>query len=276
MKIRATDIFLSLLALLAVLIVNNDVSIVRSRGAIDSYAYPSAYPYILSILRSYPSPSDATSVKFDVTFSEPVAGVDASDFSLTTTDLAGSSVLAPYSLSSSVYTVEVNAGSGVSGTIRLDLDDDDSILNFGAIPLGGFGDGNGSYANGQTYVIDRSASPSNDTFSSAKTVPSSSFSDEIYTYGAAFDASEPIVDDCGIGQGLATVWYEYTASTNTAISIDTFGADYDTFIAVWTKPVDDLVLISCNDDANGTKQSALALKVQMNVTYYIEIGQPAP
>lgn len=267
-KVKASDILLSVLALLAVIVVNNDISVVRSKGVGDIYPYPYPYPYVMSIFRTYPSPSDAPKVEFEVTFSEQVTGVDASDFSLTTTGLTGASILRPYSYDAFHYIVEVDAGSGVDGTVRLDLDDNDSILSLGDVPHGGVGVDNGSYSNGEVYVVDRSAPPSNNDFASAEKVLSSNYSDEIYTYGATLAGDDPVIGSCGIGQGVAIVWYEYTPSVDTAISIDTSGADYDTFIAVWTGPdKNNLNLIACNDDVNGTKQSALALKVQQDVIY---------
>ena len=274
MRIKWSDILLAVLALLAVIVANNDVSVVRSKGTEGAYSSPSPYPYVVSILRSYPSPTDDATVEFKVTFSEPVTGVDVSDFSLITTGLTGTSILAPYSLDYFNYTVGIVTGSGAYGTIRLDLDDDDSILSFSSIPLGGVGADNGSYSNGQTYVIDRSAPPANDKFSSAETITTLSFSAGAYTYGATVDESDPVVGSCGVDRGLATVWYKYTPTADTAISVDTFGADYDTFIAVWTKPADVLEFVACNNDTKGTKQSALALQVKGGTTYYIEIGQP--
>ena len=73
---------------------------------------------------------------------------------------------------------------------------------------------------------------------------------------------------------LHTFLYIPTPDSDTAIALDTFGADYDTFIAIWTGSPGDLDLVACNNDANGTKQSQLAIQVQKDVKYYIEIGQP--
>jgi hypothetical protein len=53
----------------------------------------------------------------------------------------------------------VNTGSG-SGTIRLDVVDNDTIRDSGNTPLGGSGAGNGGFTAGQVYTIDRT--PPND------------------------------------------------------------------------------------------------------------------
>ena len=75
------------------------------------------------------------------------------------------------------------------------------------------------------------------------------------------------------GSGQATVWYKYELTSDDAISVDTKGADYDTFIAIWEKPdTGVLKFVACNDDTGGTKQSAVAIRVTGGKTYYIEIG----
>jgi glucose/arabinose dehydrogenase len=110
-------------------------------------------PTVTSIVRTTPSPYNQQSVGFTVTFSEAVTGVDASDFSLTTSGLSGMSV-STISGSNSVYTVTVDTGSG-NGTIRLDVVDDDTITDMALNPLAGSGAGNGNFNSGETYNINR-------------------------------------------------------------------------------------------------------------------------
>jgi predicted outer membrane repeat protein len=116
------------------------------------YVYPEFIaPLVSSSLRTDPSPTSATSVRFTVTFSESVIGVDKSDFKLTTTDVAGATVTGVAG-TGSVYTITINTGSH-SGTIRLDLMDDDTIVDLALNPLGGVGAGNGNFSNGEIYEI---------------------------------------------------------------------------------------------------------------------------
>ena len=76
---------------------------------------------VLSITRVNTNPTTAESVDFLVTFSEPVIGVDISDFfSLAITGSISGAAVIGVSGSGSVYTVTVNTGSG-SGTIRLEV-----------------------------------------------------------------------------------------------------------------------------------------------------------
>jgi len=109
-------------------------------------------PTVVSITRLDPNPSDKSTVSFKVTFSEAVTGVDAADFTLFTTGtLAGGSVTGVTGTGTE-YTVTINAGTG-DGTVRLDLIDDDSILDTAGNALGGAGAGNGDFTTGEVYTI---------------------------------------------------------------------------------------------------------------------------
>jgi hypothetical protein len=119
----------------------------------ETYVINKALPSVTSILRVDPSPTAAASARFTVTFSESVTGVDTTDFALTTSGVNEAGV-ASVSGAGNVYTVTVNTGNG-DGTLRLDLLDDDTILDAGSSPLGGAGAGNANFYNGETYVIDR-------------------------------------------------------------------------------------------------------------------------
>ncbi len=113
-------------------------------------------PVVSSTAPAGANPTSAGPTTFTATFSKAVTGVDAADFALTTTGgIAGASITG-VSGSGSVYTVGVNTGSG-SGTIVLDVVDNDSIQDAGARPLGGAGAGNGSFTLGQALVVDKAA-----------------------------------------------------------------------------------------------------------------------
>ncbi len=110
-------------------------------------------PIATRIIRMDPNPTTANNVRFSVSFSEPVRGVDQADFKLTTSgDLINLGILSIESSgTANVFTVTVNAGAG-SGSIRLDLTDDDSIIDNSGRPLGGPGAGNGSFVKGEAYT----------------------------------------------------------------------------------------------------------------------------
>jgi ELWxxDGT repeat protein len=113
-------------------------------------------PVVRSIVRADPDPTTASSVDFTVTFTEDVDGVGTEDLVLMTTGaISGASVTAvsPSTGPATTYTVTVATGSG-DGTIRLDVSDDDTIVDGAGNPLGCSGTGNGDYTAGELYTID--------------------------------------------------------------------------------------------------------------------------
>jgi hypothetical protein len=120
-------------------------------GAPASVNVDTSSPTVVSSVRLNLNPTTAASVNFAVTFSEPVTGVDAADFTLATTGAVSGAVISGVSGSGATYTVTINTGSG-SGTIRLDVADDDSIVDVAANPLGGSGASNGAFTSGEVYT----------------------------------------------------------------------------------------------------------------------------
>ncbi|MBL8050735.1 MAG: hypothetical protein JNM46_05885 [Anaerolineales bacterium] len=112
-----------------------------------------SWPLVTQITRANSNPTNASSVDFIVTFSKDVTGVDLTDFVITT-NIASGVTLNGISGSGSVYTLTVQTGSG-DGTIRLDLIDDDSIIDISNNPLGDEGLGNGNFTTGEVYTIDK-------------------------------------------------------------------------------------------------------------------------
>ncbi len=136
-------------------------------------------------------------------------------------------------------------------------------------------EGNVAYLfNGENYFLANPEAPINDDFDNALDLIDIAPSHYLSTHGATSNIDDPLVSNCGLGAEAATVWYKYTHTGPTsAIAIDTKGADYDTFIAVWTGSRTNLSPVICNDNVDGTQQSAIAFQVHEGVTYYIEVGQ---
>ncbi|MFL5896509.1 MAG: beta strand repeat-containing protein [Thermoleophilaceae bacterium] len=118
-------------------------------------------PVVSSISLAGSSPTNASSVQFTVQFSEPVTGVDATDFPNppTTGGQIGTVSVTGVSGSGSTYTVTVGGMTG-NGTVGLNLKDDDSIVDAAGNKLGGTGTtgaANGSFTGTQVYTIDKTA-----------------------------------------------------------------------------------------------------------------------
>lgn len=83
--------------------------------------------------------------------------MDLTDFALTTSGLSGSSVTSVVG-GPTIYTAAVSVGSG-SGTLRLDVVDDDSIQDAVTNRLGGTGVGNGNFTTGEVYTVVGATAP---------------------------------------------------------------------------------------------------------------------
>jgi UDP-3-O-acyl-N-acetylglucosamine deacetylase len=118
----------------------------------QTYTVDKAVPVVSSIVRVNANPTKATSVSFTVTFSEPVYGVDATDFNLNMVGVSGATI-SSVSGTGAVRTVVVNTGTG-SGTLGLDLVDNNTIIDYVGNPLGGPGSVNGNFT-GQAYTVDK-------------------------------------------------------------------------------------------------------------------------
>lgn len=110
-------------------------------------------PSVSSINRTSFNPTKSnTSVSWTVTFNTSVTGVDTGDFTLVQAGGATGATISSVSGSGTTWTVTANTGTGASGTVRLDLVDNDTIVNASSVALGGAGAGNGNFS-GQTYTL---------------------------------------------------------------------------------------------------------------------------
>lgn len=126
-------------------------------------------PSATSIVRTASAPAGvdhaAASASYNMTFSEAVTGVDASDFTLVGSGTASASIASVTTSDNITYTVSVNGLAG-DGTLRLDLNGSGTgIQNDASVSIAG------GYNSGQTYTLDHSApaapslflSPASDT-----------------------------------------------------------------------------------------------------------------
>lgn len=108
-------------------------------------------PTVLSITAPDANPTNAPTLLFTVTFSDPVSGFDVTDCDLTTTgSKAGANVLSVTPVSTTVYDVSVGRGTG-SGTIRLDVLADGSVLDTAGNALAT------PFSSGPVYTVDELA-----------------------------------------------------------------------------------------------------------------------
>lgn len=115
----------------------------------EVYSTSFGVPVVASIVRASNNPTNANTVDFIVTFTELVNGVDANDFAV-----SNNGFVININNANPFYVVTVNAGTN-EGSIKLDLIDNNSVINSQNIPLGGAGLGNGNFTNGESFTIDR-------------------------------------------------------------------------------------------------------------------------
>ena len=117
---------------------------------IGAFELDNTIPTVLSVTRLDPSPTAAASVRFTVTFSEAVSGVDApSDFALVQSGISNAAITDIAATSNrAAFRVTVSTGIG-NGTLRLNVIDNNTIQDFA---LNGIV---GGFAAGETYTIDR-------------------------------------------------------------------------------------------------------------------------
>ncbi|WP_316819800.1 MBG domain-containing protein [Pedobacter gandavensis] len=144
-------------------------------------------PTVLSIVRQTPTGqyTNANSVQYSITFSEPISGLDVLDFQMTTGSAPASSV-GLVAGSGSVYTITVGTGL-VDGNISINLKSSGTgITNMVGNPiLTGFGPS-------ETYIIDKTLPTifSTTIQSSRPGAPSVAIPGDIITLN--FTSSEPI------------------------------------------------------------------------------------
>jgi hypothetical protein len=120
----------------------------------EAYTIDKTVPVVTGSLRADANPTTAASVNFTVVFSEAVTGVDPSDFFLSISGSISGATITAVNGSGYLYTVTAGTGSG-DGSLRLDVLDDDSIIDIVGRPLGGTGLGNGNFTTGEEYTLSR-------------------------------------------------------------------------------------------------------------------------
>jgi hypothetical protein len=115
------------------------------------------------------------------------------------------------------------------------------------------------------------AAPINDQLAAAIPITTVPFTHQINTQGATNNEPNELIPKC-LNSAGASVWYQYTATNNQTIVFDTFEADYDTAISVWSGTQHPLSQLACNDDHSNMVQSQVSLEAKNGTTYYINVS----
>jgi hypothetical protein len=122
----------------------------------EFYTIDTSCPTVVSIRRSGLNPTNSTSLKFAVTFSESVTHVDTGDFIATWTGLPAS--VTSVTGSGANYTVTVTVTGSGTATVGLNLVDNNSIVDTVGNLLGGPSVGDGDFT-GEVYNVDTAIKP---------------------------------------------------------------------------------------------------------------------
>lgn len=131
------------------------------------------------------------------------------------------------------------------------------------VQVGGYGDASGDLV----LDADLLTRPANDDFADATPIEEAPATHQQDTREATLEDAEPT--PCGAIR--ATVWYAWTPETATLATVDTFGSNFDTVLAVYASTSEGLVNLDCNDDG-ATLQSSVSFPAVPGVTYYVQVG----
>ena len=109
----------------------------------------------------------------------------------------------------------------------------------------------------------------NDEPATAAPITALPFAASQSTAPATSNAADP-VHDCTGRADSRSVWFRYTADFTGALTLNTFGSNYDTVLAAYAGEAIPGPELACNNDANGTLQSAVSFAVASGQSYLIE------
>ncbi|MFP4502521.1 MAG: hypothetical protein ACLFTT_16115, partial [Candidatus Hydrogenedentota bacterium] len=151
-----------------VALIDNDIHLtdqgyrIVARRILDEFA--AAWLDAPRVTEILPLEGRADTVQFRVSFTEPVTGVDSTDFTVTAD--TGAPTVTEVNGTDAVYTITVDM-AGATGTPVLAVTDDDSIVDGSGNPLGGSGAGNGDFSCNGAYDFEPNVPPEPGDFEGA-------------------------------------------------------------------------------------------------------------
>jgi len=136
------------------------------------------------------------------------------------------------------------------------------------IAVDGFGSAEGAVALNLQFVP-VVVNPGNDHFADRDLLSGNSLTVNSNNEDATGETGEP--NHAGISSPLNSLWWEWTASGPGELTVNTFGSNYDTSLAVYTgSTLAGLSTVASNDDS-GSVQSEVAFRVESAGTYVIAV-----
>ena len=112
--------------------------------------------------------------------------------------------------------------------------------------------------------------PSNDNLLTPKLLTGNMITTTGTNVGATRDPAQPLIAG---NAGGASIWYKWTATMSSTVSLTTLGSNFDTLLGVMTQSVPGVLhLTASNDDANPlTLTSAVNFSAVAGTTYYFMV-----
>ncbi len=223
---------------------------------------------------------------FQVTFTEAVAGVDETDFSVAADGGGKAPVVVSVDGSGAVYTVTVDL-DGSAGTALLSLIDDDTIVDLDGVPanpLGGPGAGNGNFAYNGAFNYEEPPPPQDDDFDAAlrfldsATVPYAdllngfSFAPENCDANGGFGGVDPVIIN---GNGLMDsyeFWIIRACLQDIALDLsETGGVTHEMVISAWANNLNQM---QSDLGGEGSLASVLIPGMDTVLAGFMTLGDP--
>ena len=127
----------------------------------------------------------------------------------------------------------------------------------------------GKTAFSQTFTLPLVTRPENDDFANRSLISSDQTNISGNSNLATREDGEALNPATSGGN---TIWWQWTATTNSSVAINTFGSNFDTTLAIYQgTELSTLTLVSSSDDAPGSLQSEARFTAQAGQIYYLQV-----
>lgn len=116
------------------------------------------------------------------------------------------------------------------------------------------------------------AAITNDNVADATVVSSLPFDNRTKSLGATTEPAEP-APNCAFDAIEGTLWYSFTASSDTPVIIDTSGSDFATLVGVWASNQFGLSEVACSNAFLLNPSMRFAFQATQGATYLVQVGR---
>ena len=161
-----------------------------------------------------------------------------------------------------------NLGGGVFGAQRVITTSANGAVSVYAMDLDGDGDADVlSASQDDNKIAWYENLDVNDGCSDARPI---GLGETVYSNVGAGDSGVDM--GCVFAGEKSDVWFSYTASSDSPLTIDLSGSSYDTGVVVWIGECGSLTEVDCDDDGGNGLTSRLSFTASAGTTYHLQVG----